>query len=234
MPRFPHPARGYAEFVTAPSRQWARKPLRLSHKEAAAVPLAALTAWQALVDTADVQPGQRVLVHAGAGGVGHLAVQIAKHRGAHVLATASRGRHIWLTELGVDEPVDYTAVRFEEVIADVDVVVDLVGDGHDRTSTRSLQVLRPGGLLIAVPSGASPDLLDAAAARGVRATALLVEPDSAALRAIAELLDTGKIVVEVAEVFALEDAAAAHAAGESGHTRGKLVLRVAGGRTPDP
>jgi len=149
------------------------------------VPLAGLTAWQALVDTADVQPGQRVLVHAAAGGVGHLAVQFAKHLGAYVLGTASAGRHAWLTELGVDEVVDYTSARFEEVVADVDVVVDLVGDGHDRTSTRSLEVLRPGGLLVAIPSGASPDLLEAAAA--------------------------------------------AHAAGESGRTRGKLVLHVADG-----
>ncbi|MED7947386.1 NADP-dependent oxidoreductase [Streptomyces sp. BE20] len=224
MPWFPRAAGGYAEFVTAPARQFARKPESLDHVRAAAVPLAALTAWQALVDTAGLRSGQHVLVHAAAGGVGHFAVQIARHLGAHVTGTASSGRHDWLTGLGADRLVDYTSVRFEDAVSDMDVVLDLIGDDHDRTSTRSLEVLRPGGLLIAVPSGVSAGLQDAAAALGRRVSAFLVEPDGAALALLAQLIDAGAIAVEVEEVFTLEDAAKAHARGETGRTRGKLVL----------
>lgn len=227
MPWFPRVAGGYAEYVTAPARQFARKPAGISHEQAAAVPLAALTAWQALVDTADVRPGRRVLIHAAAGGVGHFAVQIAKHLGAHVTGTASGPRHDWLTALGADDVIDYTAVRFEDAAKDIDVVLDLVGDEHDHTSTRSLDVLRPGGLIVAIPSGVSPELLQAAESRGLRTTPFLVEPDGPALTRIAALIDAGVVRVEVEEVFPLEQAAEAHARGESGRTRGKLVLRVA-------
>ncbi len=226
MPWFPRAAGGYAEYVTAPSRQFARKPKSISHEEAAAVPLAALTAWQALVDTADVRPGQRVLIHAAAGGVGHLAVQFAKHLGAHVIGTAGSDRHDWLAGLGADELIDYTTDRFEDAIKDIDVVIDLVGDGRDNTSTRSLSVLRPGGLIVAIPSGVSPELHEAAQSQGLRSSAFLVEPDAPALTRIAELIDAGKVKVEVEKVFALEQAAQAHSHGELGHTRGKLVLRV--------
>ena len=226
MPWFPRAVGGYAEYVTAPARQFARKPATISHEQAAAVPLAALTAWQALVDTADVQPGQRVLIHAAAGGVGHFAVQFAKHLGAHVTGTASRSRHDWLTALGADELIDYTTTRFEEAAKDIDVVIDLVGDAHHNTSTRSLDVLRPDGLIVAIPAGVSPQLLQAAQKRGLRTSAFLVEPDGPALAGIAALIDAGEVKVEVEEVFPLEQAAQAHTRGESDRTRGKLVLRV--------
>ncbi|MEU6078975.1 NADP-dependent oxidoreductase [Streptomyces sp. NPDC047108] len=226
MPWFPRQAGGYAEYVTAPSRQFARKPASLGHPEAAAVPLAALTAWQALVDTARLEKGQRVLIHAAAGGVGHFAVQFAKHLGAHVIGTAREAKHDWLRTLGADELVDYTAVRFEDEVRDADVVLDLIGDDTDRTSTRSLQTLRPGGLLVAVPSGVSPELAEAAQARGVRASAYLVEPDGPALERIGELIDAGAVSVEVEDVLPLERAAEAHRRGEEGRTRGKLVLDV--------
>lgn len=227
MPWFPRAAGGYAEFVTAPARQFARKPASVSHEEAAAVPLAALTAWQALVDTADIQPGQRVLIHAAAGGVGHFAVQFAKHLGAHVTGTASVGRHDWLRELGADDLVDYHTVRFEDAVKEIDVVIDLVSIHHDDTSMRSLDVLRPGGLLVAIPAGVSPELLRAADSRGLRTSPFLVEPDGPALTRIAELIDAGKVSVEVEKVFALDQVAQAHSQGENGRTRGKLVLRVA-------
>ncbi|MEZ0110102.1 NADPH:quinone reductase-like Zn-dependent oxidoreductase [Catenulispora sp. EB89] len=228
MPWFPRAANGYSEYVTAPARQFARKPETATHEQAAAVPLAALTAWQALVDTAKVQAGQRVLVHAAAGGVGHFAVQLAKHAGAHVVATASAGRHEWLREIGADEVIDYTAVRFEDAVQDLDVVIDLVGDAHDKTSLRSVQTLRPGGLLVAIPAGVSPELAEAAAERGVRVTPFLVEPDGPALAAIAGLIDAGHVAVEVEAVFPLEQAGEAHVRGEAGRSRGKLVLRIAG------
>ncbi|MGW4774403.1 NADP-dependent oxidoreductase [Nocardia sp. NPDC004278] len=226
MPWFPRAAGGYGEYVTAPARQFARKPRTIDHEHAAAVPLAALTAWQALVDTARVQAGQRVLVHAAAGGVGHFAVQFAKHLGAHVLATASQGHHMWLTGIGADEVIDYTTTPFEHSATDVDVVLDLVGDIHDNTSIRSLEVLRPGGLLVSIPTGTSPELAAAAQQRGVRVSSFLVEPDGPALTRIANLIDSGEVEVAVAEVFPLEHAAAAHVRGEKGRTRGKLVLRV--------
>ncbi|MFC9328171.1 NADP-dependent oxidoreductase [Kitasatospora sp. NPDC057015] len=227
MPWFPRAAGAYAEYVTAPARQFARKPAGVGHDRAAALPLAALTAWQVLVDAAAVRPGQRVLVHAAAGGVGHLAVQIAKHLGAHVTATASAAKHAWLRELGADEVVDYTGTRFEKEISDIDVVVDLVGDEHDATSTRSLSVLRPGGLLVAVPSGVSPTLAEQARARGLRAVPFLVEPDGAALTTLAALVDRGRLVVELAAVHPLAEAARAHRELAEGRTRGKIVLRVA-------
>ncbi|MFH9424703.1 NADP-dependent oxidoreductase [Streptomyces sp. NPDC017529] len=227
MPWFPRQAGAYGEYVTAPARQFARKPAALDHDHAAAVPLAALTAWQSLVDAARVEAGQRVLVHAAAGGVGHFAVQFAKHLGAHVIGTARTAKHDWLRSLGADELVDYTEERFEDAVRDVDVVIDLVGDEHERTSTRSLRTLRPGGTLIAVPSGVSPDLVEAARAQGVRASGFLVEPDGAALARIGGLVDAGAVTVEVEDVLPLAEAAQAHRRGEEGRTRGKLVLRVA-------
>ena len=226
MPWFPRAAGGYAEYVTAPTRQFARKPSTVGHEQAAAVPLAALTAWQVLVVTARVQPGQRVLVHAAAGGVGHFAVQLATHLGARVIGTASARHHDWLSKLGADELVDYTAVRFEDHVRDVDVVIDLVGDGSDRTGTRSIEVLRPYGLLVEVP-GLSPDVAAAAAARGARCSPFLVEPDGPALARIAGLIDDGAVSVEVQEVLPLAQAAAAHERGETDRTRGKIVLHVA-------
>ncbi|UBU17796.1 NADP-dependent oxidoreductase [Nonomuraea gerenzanensis] len=227
MPWFPRQAGAYAQYVTAPARQFARKPRTAGHEAAAGTPLAALTAWQALVDTASLGSGRRVLIHAAAGGVGHLAVQLARHAGAYVIGTASAAKHDWLRSLGADEVIDYTTTRFEDAVRDVDVVLDLVGDGHDRTSTRSLDVLRPGGLLVAVPSGVAPELVGRARERGVRATGILVEPDGAALARIAELIDKGELDVEVEEVFPLADAAEAHRRGEQGRNRGKIVLGVA-------
>ncbi|MFD4399180.1 NADP-dependent oxidoreductase [Kitasatospora sp. NPDC058478] len=224
MPWFPRAANAYAEYVTAPARQFARKPATLDHVHAAAVPLAALTAWQAVVDTARVRADQRVLITAAAGGVGHFAVQFARHLGAHVIATASAARHPWLKELGADEVIDYTSTRFEDATAGIDVVIDLVGDAHDLTSTRALKVLRPGGLLVAIPAGVSPELAAATEAAGVQVTPFLVEPDGAALTTIAALIDAGEVAVEVERTFPLEQAGAAHARGEAGRTRGKLVL----------
>ena len=224
MPWFPRQAGGYAEFVTAPSRHFARKPATIGHEAAAAVPLAALTAWQALTAATTVTPGQRVLIHAAAGGVGHFAVQLAKHLGAHVIGTARSAKHDWLRGLGADEVIDYTTVRFEDAAEDVDLVVDLVGD--EETGLRSLTTLSRGGLLIAVPSGVSPAVSAAAAESGKRAIPFLVEPDGPALAEIAALIDQGKVHVEVAEVFGLEQAADAHRSLATGRTQGKIVLTV--------
>ncbi len=227
MPWFPRAASAYAEYVTAPARQFALKPATVSHDQAAAVPLAGLTAWQALADAANVQAGQRVLIHAAAGGVGHFAVQFAKHLGAHVIGTARTAKHEWLRTLGADELIDYTTTRFEDVAHDVDVVIDLIGDEQDNTSTRSLDTLRANGQLVAVPSGVSPRLLALAQSRGLLASAYLVEPDGAGLTRIARLIDEKEVRVEVEDVLPLEQAATAHHRIAEGRTRGKLVLRVA-------
>jgi NADPH:quinone reductase-like Zn-dependent oxidoreductase len=223
MPHFPRQAAAYAEYVTAPSRHFALRPSGVSMEAAAALPLAALTAWQALVDTAHVEAGQRVLVHAAAGGVGHLAVQIAKARGAYVIGTASAAKHAALRELGVDEVLDYTAAPFEDHVHDVDVVLDLVGDEY---GTRSVGTVRAGGLLVAVPGGVSDELAAAAQERGVRVTGILVEPDHAALEEIAALVDAGRLRVLLERTFRLDEAAKAHEHGETGRSFGKIVLTV--------
>jgi NADPH:quinone reductase-like Zn-dependent oxidoreductase len=224
MPRFPGEAAAYAELVTARSRQLARVPDGLELHEAAAIPLGALTAWQTLVDTANVGPGQRVLIHAAAGGVGHLAVQIARARGAYVIGTARAVHHELLRELGVDEPIDYTEADVAETVRDVDVVLDLVGGEN---AIASLPTLRDGGLIISVPSGADLDALRTAAGGRVRTTRFLVEPDGEGMDAIASLLDEGVLRVKVAQRLPLEQAARAHELGESGQIGGgKLVLTV--------
>ena len=149
MASFPRTGGSYAEYVVAPSLSVARKPAALSHVEAAGVPLAALTAWGLVVETAHAHEGQRVLIHAGGGGVGHFAVQFAAYFGAHVTVTASARNAPWLRELGASVVIDYTTTRFEEVVGEVDVVIDLVGNVGGDTGTRSLGVLRPGGLYVA-------------------------------------------------------------------------------------
>jgi NADPH:quinone reductase-like Zn-dependent oxidoreductase len=224
MPRFPGEAAAYAEYVTARSRQLTRVPDGLDLLEAAAIPLGALTAWQTLVDTANVGPGTRVLIHAAAGGVGHLAVQIAKARGAYVIGTARAVHHELLREMGVDEPIDYTSVDVGATVRDVDVVLDLVGG---ETGRASLPALRDGGLIINVPSGSDLGaLLDAVGDR-VRATGFLVEPDGEGMDAIASLITEGALRVKVAQTFPLAQAARAHELGENGRIGGgKLVLRV--------
>lgn len=222
MPLFPRPAGGYAEYVAAPSRHFVRTPDELDDVSAGGLPVAGLTAWQVLVDTADVRPGERVLVHAAAGGVGHLAVQVAKARGAYVLGTARRAKHGFLRSLGVDEPVDYTAVRLADAVRDVDVAVDLVGDAG------VVPTLRRSGLLVVVPSAAREDVLEAAARRGVRATRFLVEPDHAGLAALVDLVRSGRMRVEVEHLLPLDQAGRAHEIGETGRTSGKIVLSVTG------
>jgi NADPH:quinone reductase-like Zn-dependent oxidoreductase len=225
-PRMPG---SYAAYVAVPSVSLTRKPSRLSHVEAAATPVSALTAWGMVVDIGRAHEGQVVLVHAGAGGVGHFAVQFARHFGARVIATGSPRNVDWLAELGADEVIDRTQGRFEDVLADVDVVIDLVGNCTDDTGTRSLQVLRPGGLIVSAPMHGWPTLVQDAAAAGVRATHYEVAPDGQKLAVIARLLESGDIKVYVDEVFDLADAAEAHRHMESGHARGKVVLNVARG-----
>jgi NADPH:quinone reductase-like Zn-dependent oxidoreductase len=222
MPWFPRLARAYAEYVASPGRQLARTPDALTDQQAAGLPLAGLTAWQSLVDLAGVGEGDRVLIHAAAGGVGHLAVQIAKARGAHVIGTARAAKHDFLRELGVDEPVDYTTTPWEQVFSDLDVVLDLIGS--EDYGLRSLQTLREGGLLISVPGGVPETVATAAREQSKRTSGIQVEPDYPALESLAALADEGKLTVAIDETFPLAQAAEAHQRLEDGRARGKIVL----------
>lgn len=220
MVNFPGYGGAYAEYVAAPATHLARKPQRFDHLNAAAVPLAALTAYQALFDTAQLAAGQTVLIHAAAGGVGHFAVQLAKLRGATVIGTASARNAGFLRELGIDQVIDYTTTHFEAVVRDVDVVLDAVGGAP---LARSYEVVRPGGVLVSIAGQ-----LDAerAAARNVRVERILVEPNRAQLNELQQWIDHGQLVTHLDAVFPLAETAAAHAQLEQGHTRGKIVLQV--------
>ncbi|RST19047.1 NADP-dependent oxidoreductase [Streptomyces sp. WAC05374] len=222
MPFFPRAATGYAEYVAAPSRQVARKPAGLDHVQAAALPLAGLTAWQGLVDAAGVEAGQRVLIHRAAGGVGHLAVQIAKARGAHVIALASEPKHAFVRSLGADEVLDYRTTDYTEAVHEVDVVFDSSSEG-----TRALEVLRPGGTLVSIMEHWNQDLAARIEAAGRRFAGVSVEPDYASLEAIAALVDSGRLRPHVAGTFPLEEAAKAHELVGSGRVQGKVVLTIA-------
>ncbi|SDH24000.1 NADP-dependent oxidoreductase [Pseudonocardia oroxyli] len=224
MAEFPSPEGAYAEYVCVPEAQLRPRPEGLSVVEAAALPLAGMTAWQSLIDVGELREGQRVLVHAAAGGVGHLAVQIAKARGAHVIGTASGPKLPLLRELGCDEVVDYRSEAFEKVLEPVDLVYDLVGG---ETTVRSLDLVAPGGLLICLPTIHAAAALEAAEARGVRASGAYVR--AAGGGGLSELLDLharGLLRILVDRTFPLAQAADAHRYGEAGGTTGKIVLTV--------
>lgn len=220
---YPHGAGSHAEYVVGPARAFASKPLGIDHVQAGALPLAALTAWQALVDTAGLEAGQRVLVHAAAGGVGHLAVQIAKARGAHVIGTASAPKHEFVRGLGADEMIDYRSTDFAEAVRDADVVFDTIGGDYQ---LRSLRALRPGGVLVSTLPVPAEGLHEEAERAGVRAELILVEADHAGMRSIAGLVEAGRLRATIADTYPLAEAARAHEAGETGRTTGKLVLVV--------
>lgn len=226
MAPFPRGGGSYAEYVAVPTLALARKPRVLSHVEAAAVPLAALTAWGSVVELAKAHEGQRMLVHDGSGGVGHFALQFARYFGAYVVSTGSARSVDWIRELGANEVIDDTAQRFEDWISDLDVVIDTVGNTSDDTGARSLQALRPGGLIVSLPAGSWPTLAEDAAAAGMRSSGYSVSPDGSVLAVITRLIESGDVKVYVDEVFDLAEAAQAHERLESGHTRGKLVLLV--------
>lgn len=212
---------GWAEYVTVKQWEVAAKPNALNFAEAAAVPMGALTAWQALVDTAQLHPGQTILVHGGSGGVGSFAVQIAKARGARVIATASTANQDLLKQLGADVAIDYTKTRFEDVAKDVDAVLDPVGK---ETLARSYGVVKKGGIVMSLVARPDPVELEK---RGIRGAAISVHPDAEDLAEIARLIDTGKIKPVVTEVLPLSEAIAAERQAETHHTRGKIVLRIA-------
>jgi len=226
----PDPTRNgaYADYIVVREPELARKPNSLHHIRAAAIPLAALTAWQSLFDTAQLQPGQRVLIHAGSGGVGHLAVQLAKWKGAYVFATASTKNQDLLRELGVDEPIDYTQQRFEDIARKIDIVLDTLGG---ETQERSWSVLKKGGVLVSL---VQPPSEEKAKELGVRAAIIGVQPNGAQLAEIAKIIEAGKLAPVIDRILPLSEARRAHALSQSGHTHGKIALRVSNiFRTPN-
>src|SRR4051794_38316950 len=212
---------GYAEYAVASEKEAVRKPKALTFEEAAAVPLAGSTAWQALIDTAKLQSGQTVLIHGGSGGVGSLAVQIAKARGAKVIATASTANQETLKQLGVDQAIDYTQTNFEEQVKDVDVVLDTVGKD---TLARSYGVVKKGGIVVTIAG--SPDQSELEK-RGIRGASIRTEPKAETLEELTKLIDAGKMKPVVSQVLPLSEAAKAQEQVATRHTRGKIVLQVA-------
>lgn len=221
---YPKPAGAYAEYAVVPTSQIARKPRSLDHIEAAAMPIVGLTAWQALLGAGELSVGQTVLIHAAAGGVGHIAVQMAKWKGAHVVGIASGRNEAFLREIGVDEFIDYTKVCFENVVRDVDVVLEMFGGDNVE---RSLKVLRKGGILVSIKRCHTSEI---AAQYGIQSRYTLARSNTADLERIANLVDDGSVRPYVSKVLPLCKAHQAFELSQEGHTRGKIVLQVAGER----
>ena len=217
-----NPAKGgaYAEYVVVSESELALKPKLLHHMRAAAVPVAAVTAWNALFETAQLQSGQRVLIHGGAGGVGHFAVQLAKRKGAHVIATASAKNHELVYELGADEVIDYQAQKFEDVARKIDIVLDSIGGD---TQERSWKVLKKGGVLVSI---VQPPLGEKARSVGARGAMVQSRPDGAKLAEIAKIIDSGQLAPVINRILPLSEARRAQELSQSGHMHGKIVLRV--------
>jgi NADPH:quinone reductase-like Zn-dependent oxidoreductase len=211
----------YAEFAVAKESETALKPKNISFEEAAAVPLAGTTAWQALIDSAKIDKGQSVLIHGGSGGVGSFAIQIAKARGAKVIATASTAHQQLLKQLGVDQAIDYTTMKFEDVVKDVDVVLNCV---RADALGRSYGVVKKGGIIVSITD--EPDQAECAK-RDLRCSRLGAHPDAKVLEELTKLIEARKMTPIVSQTFPLAEASKAHQQIETHHTLGKIVLKVA-------
>lgn len=223
MVNFPGHGKAYAEYVSAPADQLVLKPASINHIDAAAATLAALTAWQALVTNAKIKAGDRVLIHAAAGGVGNYAVQIAKHLGAYVIGTSSGAKKDFVLSLSADEHIDYTAVPFEQATRDIDFVLDTIGgDNIDR----SLKVIKKGGTIISIPSGFREMVAEKTKDSGINGYFIMVQSDGQDMQQIARLLENGQLKSHVSQVFDFEDMIIAHKALETGRTQGKIVVRL--------
>lgn len=223
MPLFPRAANAYAEYAVAPAGQLWHKPAGLSHAQAAALAMSGLTALQALRDIASLRPLQRVLIHGAGGGVGHLAVQIAKALGAHVIATVSVAKEAFVRGLGADETIDYTSVDFTSHVKNVDVVLDLVGGD---CAERSLKVLTPGGIVVTALGLSHAHMPALAAAAGMRFSSVAVQPDGAGLQQLATWAESGLVIPHVSLSFPLAEGAKAHQALEAGAMTGKIALTM--------
>jgi NADPH:quinone reductase-like Zn-dependent oxidoreductase len=211
---------GYAEFAIAKENEASPKPKVINYEQAAAVPLAATTAWQALIETAKLSAGQTVLIHGGSGGVGHFAIQIAKARGAKVIATASTPNQDLLKQLGADQSIDYTKTKFEDVVKNVDVVLEAA---RSDALARSYGVVKRVGIIVSITGPPDQAELDK---HGIRGSSVMAHPDANVLDELGKLIDAKKITPLVSQVFPLSEASKAHEQIETRHTRGKIVLKV--------
>lgn len=223
MVNFPGHGKAYAEYVNAPGDHLALKPSNISHAEAAAATLAALTAWQALVTHGQVKKGQKVVIQAAAGGVGHYAVQIAKWLGAHVIGTSSAENKSFVLELGADEHIDYKQFRIDELVHDADFVLDPIGDTN---IDPSLNAIKKGGTVILLPSFFKDLIVEKARIKGVNGFHFSVESNGDDMRQLAALLTNGSVFSHISEIFSMEGIAGAHRQIESGKTRGKVVVTI--------
>ena len=210
----------WAEYITMPAAKVGFKPKNSPHNEAAAVPLAGLTAWQGIFDHGKLQPGQRILIHAATGGVGSFAVQLAKWKGAHVIGTASEDNLEFLKELGADEVIDYKKQKFEDLLENIDVVFDVIGGD---TQKRSVQVLKEGGILVSTLGIVDKELL---AQKNIHGETYMAQSFPEQLNEMAKLIDEGKLHPVISKVILLQEAAEAQKESEAGHVRGKIVLEV--------
>lgn len=221
MVNFPGIGRAYAEYVAAPASHLALKPANVTHAEAAGASLAALTAWQALISHANIQPGQRVLIHAAAGGVGHFAVQIAKQLGAYVIGTSSAGNKDFVLSLGADEHIDYKAQELNQATQAIDFVLDAIGD---ETIDRSLEVMKKGATIISIPSGKNEAVKEKAQAKGMIGYPIRVQSNGDDMKKLADHLANGTIKSHVSQTFAFDEIQNAHRQIETGKTQGKIAV----------
>jgi len=222
MVNFPGHGKAYAEYVAAPAAHLSLKPTNVSHEEAAAATLAALTAWQALTTHSKINTGDRILIHAAAGGVGHFAVQIAKHLGAYVIGTASAANKDFVLSLGADEHFDYKAQPFEEAISDIDLVLDTIGGDNIE---RSFEVVKKGGIVITIPSNTSEGVVEKAKAKGINGFFFLVQSNGEDMKQIADLIEKGIVKPHVSAVYSFDEVGKAHEQIETGSTRGKVIIK---------
>jgi NADPH:quinone reductase-like Zn-dependent oxidoreductase len=221
MVRFPQSGKVYAEYAAVPAAQLALKPADVTHEEAAAACLAALTAWQSLTINYKLNPGERVLIHAASGGVGHYAVQMAKYLGAYVIGTSSAANKDFVLSLGADEHIDYKTKPFESVVKNIDFVLDAVGGEYIE---RSLKTIKKGGTIISIPSGLNEHVKEKAEALGIQGFSTRVKPDGTNMQEIADLLERKILISHLQKIFPFDQIADAHLQLESGRTVGKVSL----------
>lgn len=221
MINFPGHGKAYAEYVAAPETHLALKPATISHEEAAGASLAALTAWQVLTEKAGIRKGDNILIHAAAGGVGHFAVQMARHLGALVACTSSARNKDFVLNLGAGQHIDYEKEKFENVLHDLDFVLDTIGNEY---TDRSFDILKPGGTIICIPSGTSGDIEERAGAKGLHGSHFRVRSDGKGMREIADLLEKGIVKSFISGQYTLDGIREAHLHIETGKTRGKIVV----------
>ena len=223
MVRFPHSGKVYAEYAAVPASQLALKPADITHEEAAAACLAALTAWQSLTINYELKSGERVLIHAASGGVGHYAVQMAKYLGAYVIGTSSAVNKDFVMSLGADEHIDYKAKPFESVVKNIDFVLDTIGGEY---IDRSLKTIKKGGTIISIVSGLNEHVKERAEALRIQGFSTRVKPDETNMQEIADLLERKILISHLQKIFPFDQMAAAHLQIESGRTVGKVSLTV--------